>query len=90
MTRALAGKVSVPLTPVAWVLGLTLPGSLTVLLWEVIGFTPGGPADLTLEKLEAGLLGGRKRSAKSWLASSDSFRVILKASSVKIGSSRPI
>ena len=41
---------------------MTLPGSLTVLLSEVIGFAPGGPADLTLEELEAGLLGaGRGR-----------------------------
>ena len=41
---------------------MTLPGSLTILLSEVIGFAPGGLTGLTLEELEVGLLGtGRGR-----------------------------
>ena len=63
MTRALAGKVTIPLTPVAlgsWV--LTFPDSLTVLFSDVMGFAPERPVGLTLEELEADLLGeGRVR-----------------------------
>jgi len=36
---------------------LTFSGSLSVLLSEAIGFAPEGLAGLTLEELEAGLLG---------------------------------
>ena len=47
---------------------LTFPGSLTVLLSDVMGFVPEGPAGLTLEELEADLLGvGSVRLKLGWL-----------------------
>jgi len=39
---------------------LTFPDSLTVLLSGVVGFTPEGAAGLTLEELDAGLLGAER------------------------------
>ena len=68
MTRALAGKVTIPLTPVAL-------GSRVDFSWftyrSLFGckvFAPEGPAGLTLEELEAGLLGvGRVRLKLGWL-----------------------
>jgi len=64
---------------------LTFAGSLTVLFSEVIGFALEEHISLTLEELEAGLLTTGKKSAKTWLASSGSLRIISKISSVKIG-----
>jgi len=63
LTRTLAGNVSITLTPIAWVCGLTFPGLLTVLS-EVVGFAPERPVGLTLEELEAGLLGAGKNRLK--------------------------
>jgi len=43
---------------------LTFAGSLAVLLLEAAGFAIEEPADLTLEELEAGLLGAEKDRLK--------------------------
>jgi len=59
LTQAVTDKVPTPLTPIALVCGLTFPSSLTVLS-EVVGFTLEGLAGLTLDELEAGLLGAEK------------------------------
>ena len=63
MTRALAGKVSIPLTSIALGLRLTFAGLLAVFLLEVVSFALKEPAILTLEELEADLLG----AGKDWL-----------------------
>ena len=64
MTWALAGKESIPLTPIALGSWVDLGWFLTVLLSEVTGFALEEPISLTLAELEAGLLKVGKNQLK--------------------------
>ena len=90
MTRALAGKVTIPLTPVALGSRVDFSRLTNRSLFGCEGLCSRRTCWFDARGTGGRFTWGRKCSVEAWLASSGGSRVILKVTSVKIGSSRLI